>query len=304
MSGESTVAGGVTDRAASATTNVARLADGRALGYDELGSADGVPVFIFHSLFGCRLLPAAAEQLAERHNMRLFGIDRPGFGLSDFKPGRRILDWPDDAVELADILGIDEFRVLGISAGTAYVAASCLKTPERIPRAAIACGLTPIDEAGVAHRILPGFVDAGVRRSLTLSRIVHAGLIFGMRKDPQRAIAQLIATLPPSDQPVLERPEISSFIIGGAIESARPGLKGWAWDDRILNEPWGFAPSDLPPTLPIDLWWGEDDTTVPVAHARAFAEVLPNATLHVNPGGGHFGGLFDHMDEIFATLVE
>lgn len=34
--------------------------------------------------------------------VRLIVADRPGFGLSDPRPGRTLLDWPDDLIALAD----------------------------------------------------------------------------------------------------------------------------------------------------------------------------------------------------------
>ena len=284
-------------------TTVVRLSDGRALAFDETGPEDGVPVFFYHSLFGCRLMPAVAADAADNVGVRLINTDRPGIGLSDFQPRRTVLDWADDMVELADLLEIERFRILGVSAGTPYVLASCLRTPERVPRAAIASGITPLDEAGVVHRIIPSVLDAVVKRSLPLSILVHRFLVAGMRRDPTRAMKALNSTLPPSDLVVMERPEISEFVIAGALEAAHRGLKGWAYDDRILNEPWGFRPADLPASVPVDLWWGEDDMSTPVAHAEVLAAELPNAQLHVNPGGGHFGGIFDHLDEIFEALV-
>jgi hypothetical protein len=41
-------------------------------------------------------------------------IERPGFGVSDFQPNRRILDWPRDVVEVVDALGLDSFAVAGV----------------------------------------------------------------------------------------------------------------------------------------------------------------------------------------------
>jgi hypothetical protein len=36
--------------------------------------------------------------------------------LSHFQAGRRLLDWPDDVVELANSLRIDHFAVVGVTA--------------------------------------------------------------------------------------------------------------------------------------------------------------------------------------------
>jgi pimeloyl-ACP methyl ester carboxylesterase len=42
-------------------------------------------------------------------------VERPGFGLSDFQKGRKLLDWPEDVTAFADALGIERFAVAGNS---------------------------------------------------------------------------------------------------------------------------------------------------------------------------------------------
>ena len=54
--------------------------------------------------FHAWLLGPPLAEPAERASVRLIGVDRPGIGLSDFKPGRKILDWVDDVIELADAI--------------------------------------------------------------------------------------------------------------------------------------------------------------------------------------------------------
>lgn len=284
-------------------TTIEWLADGRGIAYDAVGPEDGMPVFFCHSLFSCRLIPDEAVQAAHNQGVRLISADRPGIGLSDFKPRRSVVDWAQDVVELADLLEIERFGLFGVSAGSAYVLASCVKTPGRVQRAAIACGLTPVDEAGVIHRIVPRVIDPAVKHSLFFSRVVHRLLIEGMRRNPDKAIESLNKTLPPDDRAVLSRPDISQYMIAGAVEAARRGLKGWAYDDWVLNEPWGFAPADVPADVPVDLWWGSDDDSVPIAHGEQMAKEMPSAILHVREGAGHFGAMFGHLDEIFEHLV-
>ena len=41
---------------------------------------------------------------------------RRGFGLSTFQKNRGFLDWPTDVADAADLLGIDRFAVLAVSA--------------------------------------------------------------------------------------------------------------------------------------------------------------------------------------------
>ena len=77
-----------------------KLRDGRSLGYAEFGDPEGKPIFFFHGYPGSRLEGKFFAEAAKKAGARIISSDRPGSGLSDFKPGRVILDWPDDVIEL------------------------------------------------------------------------------------------------------------------------------------------------------------------------------------------------------------
>jgi alpha-beta hydrolase superfamily lysophospholipase len=81
-----------------------RLADGRLLGYAEYGDPSGKPIFHFHGWLSSRLEFGPIHDVAQSLGTRVISIDRPGCGLSDLKPGRKIVDWPDDVAALADSL--------------------------------------------------------------------------------------------------------------------------------------------------------------------------------------------------------
>src|SRR5438552_17010722 len=100
-----------------ATTTSITLRDGRRLGYAEYGDPAGVAVFYFHGTPGSRLEGTIADEAAKRLRVRLIAIDRPGVGLSTFKPRRKLRDWPADVIALADALGIDRFAIVGLSGG-------------------------------------------------------------------------------------------------------------------------------------------------------------------------------------------
>lgn len=106
-----------------------QLPHGRWLGYLDFGDPDGVPVFYFHGLPGSRLDTAQHESMFKEFHMRIVATDRPGYGLSTSQHRRKVLDWPDDVVALADHLGIARFAVMGVSGGGAYAAACAYKIP-------------------------------------------------------------------------------------------------------------------------------------------------------------------------------
>src|SRR5512138_1016983 len=113
------------------------LHDGRALGYVDYGDPSGRALLYFHGHPGSRREAAFLARQADEAGVRLVGVDRPGMGLSTYKPRRRLLDWPGDVTELADALRIDDFAVVGFSGGGPYAAACAFAIPERVT----ACGL-------------------------------------------------------------------------------------------------------------------------------------------------------------------
>ncbi len=129
-----------------------RLRDGRTLGVALVGQTDGLPIFHFHGRGVSRLEVLQVATSASTLGVRLIGLDRPGIGRSDPKAGHRILDWPDDVVEVADQLGIEQFAVEGVSAGSAYAMACAYKIPHRLT----ACGLiSSVNPGYLIRKIAP-----------------------------------------------------------------------------------------------------------------------------------------------------
>ena len=111
------------------------LRDGRKIAFCGSGGGSGGagPILLCHGAPGSRLHGPDSRTTADA-GFRLITVDRPGYGLSDPKPGRRIIDWPADVEELATALGLDEFDVAGTSAGGPYALACAYRLPQASPR--------------------------------------------------------------------------------------------------------------------------------------------------------------------------
>jgi pimeloyl-ACP methyl ester carboxylesterase len=62
----------------------------------------------------------------------LFSYDRPGYGGSDRKAGRRIVDVVNDVSVVADAVGIVRFAVAGRSGGAPHALACAALLPDRV----------------------------------------------------------------------------------------------------------------------------------------------------------------------------
>jgi pimeloyl-ACP methyl ester carboxylesterase len=179
------------------TDNQIALHDGRRLGYAEYGDPVGTPVLHFHGTPDSRLegcLPGV-DELAARLGVRLILPDRPGLGLSDYQPNRRILDWPQDVLQLADALHLERFAVLGLSGGGPYVSACAHQIPERLLRAGIISGVGPLDAPGTLQGMTTsdGKAVALGGKAPWLLRIVLWYSMRGFYRDPQQFVDQVAA---------------------------------------------------------------------------------------------------------------
>jgi pimeloyl-ACP methyl ester carboxylesterase len=284
-------------------TRTLTLPDGRTLAWLELGEPAGRPAFYFHGYPGSRLEPLVGAEQVKSSGVRLIAIDRPGFGRSSFQPGRRILDWPDDVVALADHLGLARFACLGVSGGGPYALACGWRIPERLTRVAVVCGVAPFEvpEATQGMMLSNRLLFRASRLSAGVARLLVLPMLLALRVNPTRAAQMLNKRLPPPDRAVLGRPEVRDAFIRTALEAFRQGTKAAGQESRLYARPWGFRHEEVP--AEIDLYQGERDVNVPPSMGRWQARALPHCNAHFYPDEAHISLVLNHLDEILGRLV-
>lgn len=284
---------------ADARAGVIRLRDGRALAYAEWGPADGRPVLHFHGVPDGRFSWGGGSACKDR-GVRLIAVDRPGIGGSDPKPGRSVADWPADAEELAEQLGLDRFAVSGWSAGGAYALACAHELQPRIDAVALVSGAGRLD--------LPGFVEQmSTTAAWRLAARVPSAMTFAYsalarlaRRSPGTAQKVLFSGISKVDRAVIDRPDVGPRLVSAYVEATRPGGRGLTEDMRALLNPWGFDPAEI--RLPVHVIHGKRDTVAPPAHAEYWLETLKTANPLWIEDAGHFL-VEDHVGEIIEALV-
>ncbi|HKH87682.1 MAG TPA: alpha/beta hydrolase [Acidimicrobiales bacterium] len=283
-------------------SHVTVLRDGRDLAWLEVGDPAGVPVFVFHGTPGSRLLVTTSDEVGRSAGARLICPDRPGYGLSSFQPGRRLVDWPGDVAALADHLGIDRFAVMGLSGGGPHSAVCAALLHDRVSTAAIVSGVGPLSDPNAMegmmrfNRLLTGLS----RRRSPLVRLVLGPQTAIARRWPQQGMDFFMKQLPAPDAAVLSRPEVRALFVDEATKTPRTAARAAAQDFELFSQDWGFALRDI--SVPVHLWQGDADVNVPASHARIQHEAIPGSVLHECPGEGHFLA-FDHLGEILEILV-
>ena len=282
--------------------NGIKLNDGRTLGYAEYGDLHGKPLFFFHGMPGSRFFHPP-DEITKELGVRLITIDRPGYGESTFQPGRLILDWPSDVVELADALGLQKFAVAGHSGGGPYALACAYALPERVVHAAAICGAGPIETPYGSHGMeiqnKLGFLY-GRYIPWPLWRLLIR-ITYRQKLAPAAsASGRLRSHRPPADEALMDFLEIREVCILSEKEAFRPGLLGFAWDARLLTRPWGFRLEEI--SIPVSLWHGRTDNMTPLPMAEYVAARLPQCSVTFYEGEAHLL-IFPHWKEILTQIT-
>ncbi|WP_308307674.1 alpha/beta hydrolase [Streptomyces sp. ISL-10] len=267
-----------------------RTDDGRTLVAEEWGAPDGTPVLLHHGTPGSRV-GTALRDVTERHpQVRLFAYDRPGYGDSDRREGRRVADAAGDAAAVADALGIGTFAVVGRSGGAPHALACAALLPERVTGAAALVSPAPRDADGLSWfaGMTPMNVDEytlATTDPAALERLLTA-LADEIRADPVRLLDQLRGALSKADEPVLADERVRAVLLANYRESVRVSAYGWFDDTLALATPWGFDPEVI--ERRVLLWHGAEDVFSPVGHFHWLVGRIPRCTAVLEPGAGHF----------------
>ncbi len=285
--------------------NTLKLADGRHLAWYEYGDPAGKPCIYTTGTPASGLLGVLYHEAAVKAGVRFISVDKPGYGHSDFMPGRRLTDWPRDIAALADRLGMDTFAAMGESGGGPHVLALAWGLPERVTVALNVSGMGPGHEDWVRKGMKPLN-----RRLFWLAQRAPWLLNFAMRhmanslKDPKRRekwIQRQLAAAPAADRALTESAEgLTELTLEAFLDSVRMGPKGAAQEMAIFGRPWGFSLSDI--STPVQVWHGTEDVNVPIAIARGICKEISGAKAFIFNGEGHVVG-YTHADEIMQQIL-
>ena len=253
-----------------------RLPDGRALSWAELGSESAAQVLVHqHGTGSSRLELTSRDEDFAALGVRVIAPERPGYGESTaLHDGQGVSGWAFDVAALVDDLGVDTFAVSGYSGGGPFalgVAGSPVLGP-RVTRVLLRAALAPEQGPRTAH-------DVEIReRAGRVPWREYEGW-YESRMDDELRFA-------PADERAFADPTFAEAAMATLVEGSRQGPLGDAADQWAFATPWGFDMGSI--DQPVAIWHGDADTVVPVAHAHVLSAALPNASLRVCIGDGHF----------------
>jgi len=277
-----------------------RAADGRTLAFVERGPADGVPVIACHGTPGSRRTRHPDPEIYARHGVRVVVYDRPGYGLSDPRPGRAVADAASDIEAIADELGFERFVVMGGSGGAPHALACGALLRERVLR--VGALVTPAPPDAENFDFFDGLAELNVKEfgaaleGPEASEAYLQPFVDRLGREPEGVLDEIASELPEVDRALVSREAFRAILLDSFGEAVRQGVRGWADDDLAFAKPWGFELEDV--RAEVRLWQGELDVLAPRSHGEYVASRLPNARFELLEGGGHF------LDEEWAVVFD
>lgn len=281
------------------------LPDGRKLAYADYGDPGGKPLLYFHGWPSSRYQAAFLDEEASQRGLRILAPDRPGVGGSDRCPGRSFGDWPKDVAAFADRLGLDRFRVIGVSGGGPYALSACAKLGDRIERAAVVCGAPPLANASDrahmhwAYRTLAGLKTL---RRATLPTIISLSRWMVMRGSERAPMSWMLRSVPERDREAIRAGGGWGVITRSFLEAVSSGPDCLLDEGELYLEPWDFELEEI--RTRVRFWHGRDDANLPCEVAQKLAARIPKCEGRWIDGEGHYSVAVFYAGEMLDWLKD
>jgi len=278
--------------------------EGRSLAVSVAGPRDGSLLLVHAGSPGSRVLYRPQIEAAAASGFRMVSYDRPGYGQSPPQPGRTVAAAANDALAITEALGVERFTTWGVSGGGPCALACAALLPDRVIATCVFASLGPFDVPDLDF--MSGRSDE-LRQEVKLFFHDPDAARQKHREDAARQLPEMsdqsfwrarwgdrAGTSPAHSQPLAEH------LAGLIREAARQGDEGWWEDWASYLSPWGFDLNDI--QCPVQLWHGDRDLAVPIAHGHWIANHVPTVEAHFLTTEDHSTIEIDHYAEAIDWL--
>jgi pimeloyl-ACP methyl ester carboxylesterase len=261
-------------RYANAASKFADLPSGVHMHYRDQGNAQGRALLLIHG-FGINLETWEQWVKLLSNDYRLISLDLPGHGLTRAPDGYQptITSFADLSAELASVLGLEKYTVIGNSMGGLTAWTVALRHPTKLD------ALVLIDAAG-------WFDPARLKESPAVFRILN---------NPQ--ISPYLAKLDP--RPLMKNGLEAAFADKSMVTNRlldrysdmalAPGHRTMLGAIGRGMDPEGFATTAKLAAIqvPTLILWGDKDELIPVGDAQKFKDAIAGSTVIIYHDIGH-----------------
>lgn len=264
--------------------------EGRTIYYIDEGRADDRAV-VFIGGAGTSLeafqLTEFARTLRQQLGLRVISVERNGFGESEFDPELGYSDYNDEILAVLDHLGVDDFALMAISGGGAYAAQLAAAVPDRVRTMHIAVAVSTSLPTRGDRDCSASLEDVKARAE----KWTHSPKDWwGVPGSPVLAV--------PGWQTTAYGDATRSFYVNGQLgdpSALAHEQKLPCSDDAVVDVANVQAPTYL--------YWGAEDTSVPVDVMQHWKDALPNIEKEiVYPNEGHTIQ-YTHWDQILVDMA-
>ncbi|KAF2678016.1 alpha/beta-hydrolase [Lentithecium fluviatile CBS 122367] len=252
------------------------LPDGGALGYAIMGRRDTsrklIPLVCFHGTPGCRLSFLDLHKWAESRGIPLIVVERPGYGISTYKPDYNAINHAMDVHQLVfEHLGYERCRVLGVSGGCPFaLAMAAISSRDEVLVTGIMSGGAPPQAGYFGVSLFTRWWNFKLR------------WMFKRTTDKiDRKMAKSLKSIRSANFPTehVRDTEKGRKILADRETYLRHGSLAHTTDYRNGNRPWGFELEEIVDKNRILMYHGMEDVNTPIEGARYMQMRLSNSEL-------------------------
>jgi pimeloyl-ACP methyl ester carboxylesterase len=280
------------------------LPDGRTLEVATLGEPSSHTVLFHHGTPGSANLVKMLSPLADDGELFVVTTSRAGYGKSSPLEGRDVASVVTDARAALDSLGRSDYVVVGWSGGGPH-ALACAALDA--PRCLAAWSLASVVPANLDFDWTEGMGPENVEEFALAKRggpeyeahmVMYGEVLGAATKD--NVIELFGGLLSDPDKAAMAPEAVREDFAASMRQGFEFGWRGFYGDDQAMLKEWGFDPTTI--TVPVAVWFGDQDLMVPRTHGEWLVKSLPTASEHFFAGDGHVSLVTGHLDELAAAI--
>ncbi|KAL0486010.1 hydrolase YugF [Acrasis kona] len=288
------------------------LDDKRKLGYKNFGpsSLDEAAHIVFY-LSGTPstrnyLSKRQMEQLSSKSDTCLLVIERPGFGISDSKQRRTLLDYADD-VQLLYTKVVPhgkKISLIGYSGGGPFALACAFKIPEILNNVVVVCSLGPRSDknstTGMYWFNKVGYFIA-YQSSWLIEKAVGMDVATFLANPKKKVLDDYKHNKADHDYLVNNDDVLEMFAMSTKECYEKNQHVTEAWEYHLFASDWGFNLEEI--NVPVQVFYGEKDTACTPSMSICIASKIKKSSIHCINDQAHMV-FFDQFERILQTTKD
>ncbi len=272
-----------------------QLSCGHKIAYCDYGPEDGRPIIIFHSGFGSRLaIPPNHQEICQRTNRRLIVPDRPGLGETLFIENHPD-QWNQQLQEFIDLLGIEEYDVLGSIIACQMAMSYAYQADQRLNKVILTSPvfLNTKEHTQYLTEILAPAARY-VRLSPTFAKEIYELWLKSITLNLDAHYPSILEdSIGSAEREMFEENDIVQLLTDVFKEGAKQSLDGILHEMVFCMTPLNLDLSTF--KTPVEVWFGTEDKRITREGVERIFSEFTNCTLTIRDG---------YSEHLYYALLE